>query len=484
MIVKGGGGKLAVLGNFIDGYLVNCFTLGEFLQGGSQQLSSEEILLKVAVKDTGIGIKEEDISKLFEAFERIEEKRNRTIEGTGLGLNITQLLLSLMGSRLEVESTYGSGSCFHFNVRQKVLNWDTMGNFEESYRRTQAECHREGSSFVAPEARIMVVDDTDMNLTVIKGLLKRTQIHVDTAISGYECLEMAKSTVYDAIFLDHRMPGMDGIETLAELKKLTDSLNTDTPVIALTANAVAGARELYRQAGFDDYMTKPIDTRRLEECLLSFLPAEKVQQEVKGEVEISEEVTLPDWLNNVHGLDTKSGIKHCGSVEAYLSALTVFAESLPGTVMEIKRFWEAKDWANYTTKVHALKSTARVAGFPLLSERARRLEDAGNNGYIDEIISDTPVLLALCQDCAKELAPLTERNKTPEEDKQTISDAELAEAWETLAGIIQSFDYDSLMYMLEELEGYQLPPKEQEKLDALKEAAKIPDWEKLKSCLL
>ncbi|WP_407399027.1 ATP-binding protein [Anaerovibrio sp.] len=448
-----------------------------------EKLSGDEIMVKVAVSDTGIGIKEEDIHKLFKAFERIEEERNRTVEGTGLGMNITQKLLSMMGSHLEVTSTYGEGSCFSFNVKQKVLNWTAMGNYEEAYRRSQAERHNDNQSFVAPEARILVVDDTEMNLTVVKGLLKRTQIQIDTAVSGYQCIDMVKKNTYDALFLDHRMPGMDGIETLAELKKLTDCPNANTPVIALTANAVAGAREEYFKAGFDDYMTKPIDSRQLEQCLIKFLPPEKVKYQENVPAEEVAEVSLPEWLLSVSGLDTESGIKHCGSVEAYLSALTVFAESLRGTAEEIQRFFDEKECSNYTTKVHALKSTARVAGLAELSERARRLEDAGNNGYLEELSTDTPILIALCQEYARALSPLTEKSEVDEENKVAISDAELKEAWEAIGDMIQTFDYDNLMYLLGELSGYRLEEKDRKKLQSLEDAAKVPDWEKLKELI-
>ena len=448
-----------------------------------EKLSGEEIMVKVAVTDTGIGIKEADINKLFKAFERIEEERNRTVEGTGLGMNITQRLLSMMDSHLEVASTYGEGSCFSFKVKQKVLNWSAMGNYEEAYRRSQAERHSDNQSFVAPAARILVVDDTEMNLTVVKGLLKRTQIQLDTAVSGYQCLDMVMKNNYDAVFLDHRMPGMDGIETLVELKKLTDCPNANTPVIALTANAVAGAREEYFKAGFDDYLTKPIDSQQLEQCLIKFLPRDKVSYQEGASAQEAERVALPQWLLAVPGLDTESGIKHCGSVEAYLSALTVFAESLPRMAEEIQGFFDHCECENYTTKVHALKSTARVAGLNELSERAKRLEDAGNNGYMEELITDTPILLALCQDYAKALAPLTEKAQVAEENKLPITEAELQEAWETIGDIIRSFDYDNLMYLLGELAGYQLGAHDQDRLKALEKAAELPDWEQLQELM-
>ena len=453
------------------------------LSMGWEKCGEEEILLKVSVTDTGIGIKEEDLVKLFEVFERIEEERNRTIEGTGLGMNITQKLLGLMDSKLEVDSVYGEGSTFSFKVRQKVLNWDPMGSYEEAYRRIQQQQTDDGECFVAPEAKVLVVDDTVMNLTVISGLLKRTQIQIDTATSGYECLELAQNNKYDVIILDHRMPGMDGIETLAELRKMTDGANVNTPVVVLTANAVAGANEEYRAAGFDDYLTKPIDTKRLEACLLNFLPEHMVSYQKVAEQQDDDMVAIPGWIDAIPGIDIASGIDHCGGVKEYLNALTVFAGSLSVIANELEIYYNKKDFVNFTTKVHALKSTARVAGFAELSDRARRLEDAGNNGYINEIITDTPVLLNLCRDCANMLAPLLEQPDTNSSEKKPISSEELTEAWASLKEVVQSFDYDSLNYILDELSGYKLAEKDEESLQAIKAAAVNLDWERIHELL-
>lgn len=441
------------------------------------------IQLTIAIKDTGIGIKEDDIEKLFHAFERIEEERNRTIEGTGLGMNITQKLLEMMGSTLEVASTYGEGSEFVFTVRQEVLNWSPMGNYEESYRRMVAAQTAYKESFVAPDAKILVVDDTAMNLTVVKGLLKQTQVQVDTAMSGYECLKMAKENVYDVIFLDHRMPGLDGVETLQRLQQLgqgADFPNKHTPVVALTANAVSGAREEYMAAGFDDYLTKPIDSHKLEEMLHRLLPQEKVR--AAGGLPQAQEEKLPDWLEYVVGLEPHKGVEHCGSVAAYMDALKVFAQSIESNADEIQRYYDTGDWDNYTTKVHALKSTARVIGAMELSEKARRLEDAGNNCYRDEIEAGTAPLLDLYRSYTGSLSMLLPAEDAAQE-KAPISSAELAEAWQALAEIVASFDFDSLDYMLGELSGYQLPEADAEKLAQIKKAAAVPDWAALQSLL-
>ncbi len=298
----------------------------------SRPIDDKKIFLCVSVTDTGIGIKQEDIKKLFSAFERIEEKRNRTIEGTGLGMNITQKLLKLMGSKLYVESTYGKGSTFGFQLEQIVMNHELIGNFQESYKNSLNQRNEYHESFTAPDATILVVDDTVMNLTVVKGLLKQTKIRVETALNGPDSLKMVKHKKYDIIFLDHRMPGMDGVETLQAMEEMTDNLNKNTPVISLTANAISGAREQYIAAGFNDYLTKPINSAALEKLIIKYLPKDKViisDKSNNSESQIdNSESSLPEWLKNIESLNTKEGVEHCGSVDAYLDALTVFAESL------------------------------------------------------------------------------------------------------------------------------------------------------------
>lgn len=440
------------------------------------------ILLWVGVKDTGIGIKEDDLNKLFKAFERIEEKRNRAVEGTGLGMNISQQLLTLMGTKLDVQSTYGKGSTFSFMLEQKVLNWEQMGNFEESYRHAVTHREKYQEKFIAPNACILVVDDTSMNLTVVKGLLKQTKIQIDTAESGYECLNMVRRKKYDIIFLDHRMPGIDGIETLHQMKVLEGNLNIDTPVISLTANAISGAREEYISAGFKDYLTKPINSAQLELTILKFLPPEKISTSEEAEDSISEdgEITpLPQWLNRVEGLNTPEGIKHCGSIEAYLDALTVFAESILPGAKEITEFYLSEDWKNYTTKVHALKSSARIIGAFELSDRAKRLEDAGNSGYIEEIKAWNDDLIRLYKGYAAKLEPLIKKDVHVDTEKPPIDDAALSEAYEALNEVSLSYDYDSFMFVLKSLDEYQLPEEAAHKHKQLKAAASKPDWDEI-----
>ncbi|MCR4806907.1 MAG: response regulator [Lachnospiraceae bacterium] len=245
---------------------------------GYEKLDEEpdHIMLNVAVKDTGIGIKPEDMPRLFSEFERIEEKRNRNIEGTGLGMSITRKILELMGSELKVESAYGVGSTFYFSLKQKVVSWYELGDYEVSYKDKQKEIQKYKVKFTAPSAYILVIDDNPINLTVFKNLIKKTFICVDTATSGDEGLKLAGENRYDIIFIDHMMPNKDGIETLHELRSKETGLNSMTAAVCLTANAVAGAREKYMEEGFNDYLSKPINPPALEDLLIKYLPADKV----------------------------------------------------------------------------------------------------------------------------------------------------------------------------------------------------------------
>lgn len=236
-----------------------------------ERLDEESILLKFAVIDSGVGISEENRKLLFNSFQRIDEKNNRSIEGTGLGLTISSRLTNQMGGQITVESEEGKGSVFTACIPQKVIGRDIIGDFAGRYNEYQnPKKTDENEVFTAPGKRILVVDDVKMNLNVIKGLLKKSQMEIATALSGREMLELSKGTKYDIIFLDHMMPEMDGIEAFHELKKL-NNINVDTPVIVLTANAILGAEEQYIAEGFNDYLSKPVHGKDLEAMIKKYL---------------------------------------------------------------------------------------------------------------------------------------------------------------------------------------------------------------------
>ncbi len=233
-------------------------------------------VLKYVVKDTGIGIKEEDIGKLYDAFERIEEKRNRNIEGTGLGINIVVQLLTLMGSKLMIDSVYGLGSQFSFSLRQTMIDSTPIGDISDSTVEKKVTSGR-NKLIYAPGARVLVVDDNNMNLKVFTGLVKDTGMKVDTAISGVDALELTKKNKYDLIFMDHLMPGMDGIETRKSIISQPDGLNKDTIQIVLTANAIKGAMEEYLGYGFADTVFKPVKQDEINTVLWKYIPERLVE---------------------------------------------------------------------------------------------------------------------------------------------------------------------------------------------------------------
>ncbi|MCR5672148.1 MAG: response regulator [Lachnospiraceae bacterium] len=371
----------------------------------------DSIILKVSVKDTGIGIRKEDMEKLFIKFERIDEKRLRNVEGSGLGMSITRSLLEKMGSNLEVKSIYGEGSEFSFALCQKVVKWDPLGDYETAYSHNVNE-RKYSSSFTAKNAKVLMVDDNLMNLLVFKSLVKQTLVHTDTAESGDECLKLCDDIKYDIIFLDHMMPGKDGIETLHELKENKNGPNANTPIVCLTANAISGAREQYIREGFDDYLTKPIDTDTLEKVMLDLIPPEKIDHiniaddeilefeaegpDAKGEN--ADEKADPERLEALEDqdmIDTVLGLKNCLYEDVYIEVLKTLKNTIDDSVSELERFKNEGDLKNYAIRVHSIKSTCRTIGAVSVGAKAQKLEDAGKSGdraYIngghDDFVSD------------------------------------------------------------------------------------------------
>ncbi|WP_022759928.1 response regulator [Butyrivibrio sp. AD3002] len=389
------------------------------LSVSAENYDKEHTILKVKVTDTGIGIKDVDLDKLNALFQRLDEKRNRNIEGTGLGIAIVTSLLKMMGSHLEVKSVYGEGSEFSFDLNQKVTDWGYLGDFDISTVVTDEQDTTE-KYLVAEHADILVVDDNEMNLAVIKGLLKRNKISPDFATSGAQCISEVRKKHYDIILLDHMMPEMDGIETLQELKK-ENLLRKDTTVIALTANAVVGAREEYIAAGFHDYLSKPVDPAALEKMLGKYLPDFKMSyEEVISEKEAepekipsSDEIIEDDdiiefipgqsifeskadqdnasdnmkKLRKLSYLNIDEAISLCGSEDAYITILQMFIRTADVKKKRIKELYEKKDIKNYIIELHALKSSTKLLGAEEFSELAKELEFAGkdnNLSIIDE----------------------------------------------------------------------------------------------------
>ncbi|MBR6711801.1 MAG: response regulator [Selenomonadaceae bacterium] len=374
------------------------------LKISGHELDSNTFELQIMVSDTGIGIREEDLGKLFISFQRIDEEHNRNIEGTGLGMSIVQRLLAMMGSKLEVASKYGRGSEFSFVLRQKIIDKTPLGDYADYHANNHVESSKK-RFLTSAEARILAVDDNDMNLKVISGLLKRNKIIPDVAESGRDGIELAKKNFYHIIFLDNMMPDLSGIETL-KIMRLEKILKETTKVIMLTAGAIEGMRELYLSEGFDDYLSKPIDVSELERMLEKHLPPEIVSFEDEGKekgIEEPEEVVGEDEFSKKErkkfaemcpDINLEVGLKYCmDSKEFTIQMLMTFADK--GKKAEkIQEKFDARDWKNYQILVHALKSTALSIGAENLSEAAKKLELAAKSGAEEEILANHAALMA------------------------------------------------------------------------------------------
>lgn len=355
----------------------------------AEKPADKEVYLLFAVRDTGVGIKEENTAMLFSEFSRIEDSNSRAIEGTGLGLPISMKFLNLMGSRLEVKSVFGEGSVFYFFLTQKVADAEPIGDFEQAREKLSSSVSVFRENFTAPDAHVLVVDDVDMNLKVFAGLLNKSRLKIDTASSGAEAIEMIKENDYDCIFMDHQMPVMDGIETLEKLQSDPEFVAKKTPVVALTANAISGAREMYLSKGFSDYLSKPINGWELSEILFKWLPKDKIidaEDEILEFMPSGESYDYSDVTGTITkleelGVDVRSGLVYAMDDEDfYLELLEDFMNSSDVRIAELNDRYSEKEWKDYEIKVHALKSLLKTIGMNNLSEEAKDLEMASKNG--------------------------------------------------------------------------------------------------------
>lgn len=380
---------------------VKLIVSGSFNDGG--------FVLKVDVSDTGIGIAEENLPQLFTQFQRFDLQRNRNIEGTGLGLSIVKRLCDLMSGSITARSVLGSGSTFTVELPQKVVDSTPCGGVNLNYS-AGAE-HEYHHSFEAPEAKILAVDDLPVNLLVIANLLKETRIKIDTAGSGRECLDKCSQQKYDLILMDHMMPEMDGVLTFEKLHGDKSSPNFETPVIMLTANALAGMREQYMDVGFADYVSKPVRGAKLEEAIRRNLPESLIKPaspEIPAEAVSTEPSGFADICGAVPELNVNAALQYCcGSAELLNDLLHDFTEN--DHFSDLKAAFEEKRWEDYRRHAHSLKSTSLMIGLTGLSERARASELALKGGCTefaelnhDSLIEEYSALLGKIKDYLKD----------------------------------------------------------------------------------
>ncbi len=413
------------------------------------------ITIRFSVEDTGIGIREEDIPGLFQKFQRVDLKHNSAIEGTGLGLSITKDLTNRMGGDVTVESTYGEGSTFICWFKQGIEeNADIYKNREEKM---------DGKTLYAPGISILAVDDTMINLVLLKGLFKNTGVSLDTAESGEECLKCVKEKVYDIIFLDIRMPGIDGVETLRRMK--AEGFIKNTPVIALTANTSSGYE------GFTDCLLKPFHPGELYSMVVKHIETASIIDDKRPEV--SEELSC---FSKINGIDATHGLSMCGTSEIYLEALENYANSANSYTQEIQKALEIDDYETFARITHTIKSSSNMIGAVELSEKAKRLEKAGDEKNDNLIRVMMPKFMSTYRRLAAEIAACMKK----EDVKGEISEEDVPGLAKHMEDYIDDFNDDAIGSMIHALDQYRWPRKYLQKFDALKAANTAADWVKMK----
>lgn len=350
---------------------------------------------------------------------------------------------------------------------------------KEDYEKVLSEKDNKESvekTFLAPTAHILVVDDNPMNLIVFKNLTKRNEVWIDTADGGEDAVLVAKRNKYDIIFLDHMMPGKDGIEALHDIRENDECINQKTPIICLTANAISGARERYIAEGFDDYINKPIDPDALEDLIIKFLPSEKVRfvEKEKRKTEALDKIVIPDDLlplTEYTFFDVERGIRNNGgSPESYKTLLQVFHDSMDDISYELEGYFHESDWKSYTVRVHALKSSARIIGAPGLAEEASRLEEAGKRNDIDYIKQHHESFIREYRQFAIPLEKIFPKEDIAE-DKPVADEDIIKEFYEELYAAAEDMDCDRMENVFEFTKDYSFPEEYRDDYAKLKDAA-------------
>ncbi len=474
--------------------MINLITnAAKYTEKGSVTLSvsgrEEESVfhLNVAVKDTGVGIKEEDLVKLSERFTRLDEMRNRNIEGTGLGLSLVKGLLELMDSNLKIESIYGEGSTFSFDIVQDVADCTPVGDIDFENMDTDDSDYY-AVSFKAPDAKVLVVDDNPMNLSVFENLLKETEVKIDKAGSGKEALALTLRNNYDVIFMDAMMPEMDGVECFGKIKEQSGGKNNETPVLILTANAVQGAKEEYLAEGFADFLAKPIEPGKLEEKLCLNIPKEKIVKAAE-EFEVKKSDETSEKLPEIEGVDIAYAIAHVGDAKSTLNVMKQFTAVAQSDADELSGYYEAlkNDASNedalkaYRIKVHSMKTSAGLFGALWVYGVAAFLEMAARDGNVERIIDVTPHFFDFWHKLDEHLKDyFASQQKTCESSEGKPDIREAADLIHQLATSIGAYDIKSADALIEKLESYALSADKTPVFDKLKLAVSQLDAETAK----
>jgi signal transduction histidine kinase/response regulator of citrate/malate metabolism len=540
----------------------------------------DEIILHVLVEDTGTGIKQEDLDKIFQSFQQVDSKRNRNIEGTGLGLAISRRLMDLMNGTLEVESEYGKGSTFSFTLPQKVINPERCIQVKEPHsiiaigmmdnpalrQQLQTDCmdleieywdfttveeisnitteksmflfveretftaeleeymvghpsvtvvlvvdyddtdeynfdnlimvkkplytlneamifnretihHYEEENetvridFTAPDAEILVVDDNSVNLTIAEGLLEPLQMKIDTALSGKEAIAKISKRHYDLIFMDHMMPELDGVETTRIIRRFHKEYH-DVPILALTANAMDGVKEMFLDEGMNDFVAKPIEMKTLVAKVKQWLPVEKIHRLNSDDAALqkigTEKIIIGD-------LDTEMAVRLLGSTKLFWNVLKEYYRVIDKKSQKIQELMEEEAWADYTIEVHALKSASKQIGAIKLSDEAAAMERAGNARDKELIRENTGALLQHYRSYKEVLEPFFVKEEENNEGKQEISSSLLNQLFAEMRDALENLDFDRIESAVEKMGQYKYEDWQAELYNQLKEFSEDMD---------
>ncbi|MDE7287926.1 MAG: response regulator [Oscillospiraceae bacterium] len=454
----------------------------KFTKAGYVGLSVREIsrngdmsAIMIKVTDTGIGIKREDIPKLFSNFQQVDTKKNREIEGTGLGLSITKNLVEMMNGTITVDSEYGKGSTFTVVLQQKI---EDSSNISVEAAKAAPVNEERNTVLYAPDAKVLIVDDNKVNLKVTAQLLSQYGIKCSTADSGKKAIEMVKSGYYDLVFMDHMMPELDGVDTTKIIRSQGDAYSKGLPIIALTANAVSGAKEMFLESGLNDFISKPIQLPQLEKILAKWLPAKLVSYvgakkssasyndsiELLGIIEdtskpVENSGQIDEFL--IPGVDVKAGLELCGgNPDAYIAVMKTFTETAEESILRIENYAQNRNYKDYTTEVHGLKSSSLAIGAKELSEMARQLEAAGRSEDYKQIMYDTPTLIARYTEIVEHIRPFVETEKQNETGKPPVDTEVLKARLGEVLAAIDNIDSPEAIKNLDELMEFSFPTKE------------------------
>lgn len=388
--------------------------------------TDDYIMLKIAVKDTGIGIRNEERNSIFKKFIHDNTTETGNIEGMGLGLSLTQELLAKCGGHMTINSRYGEGSSFLVEIPQLVLNTEPMGDFAIHYKNASRKNKEIADVFLAPEARILIVDDVELNLKMFRGFLKNSQVKIDEALSGHQCLQLVESRRYDLIFLDHMMPVMDGVDVFRKMKMMDKFPNKDTPVIALVSEEESFTKDSFLAEGFADYLIKPLKERDLRRTLKWYLPKqlvltpEDLNEPVMplanstssaskatnnnidsvfddDEIELRS-ITAPTLIDRFKPfediLDVKAGLNYCADdEEIYVEMLQEYIGS--PLCRNVDNCYRNSDWDNYRFYMHVLYDSSVAIGATSMAEKFLNLENASRESRLKVVHENHDLAMAL-----------------------------------------------------------------------------------------